>query len=97
MPPRVITDSDQAQVAVQDLFLGALIPGLILGAAYVLWLLLVGALRPQAMPLAPTVLGGSSAIAVGGLVYAAALALLYPEAARKVLEILRGFAGIARG
>jgi len=37
-------------VSVGDLFVGALIPGLLLVAAYIAWLLLLAVLRPAAMP-----------------------------------------------
>ena len=42
--------SDTSEVSVGDLFAGALLPGLVLVALYMLYLLGVGWLRPQAAP-----------------------------------------------
>mgnify|MGYP001106553529 CR=1 FL=1 len=40
-------------VSVGDLFMGALLPGLVLMGAYILYIVAVGLLRPQAMPAIP--------------------------------------------
>jgi len=44
--------SDQLAISLGDLFMGALFPGLILGALYVLYIVIYGVFRPNEMPLA---------------------------------------------
>ena len=56
IPPSImlVIMGDNAQVPVGDLFLGALLPGLLLGATYILYLLLLGLVKPSSMPLPAT-------------------------------------------
>jgi tripartite ATP-independent transporter DctM subunit len=60
-------------VSVGDLFFGALVPGLLLTAAYIVWLLLVGLFRPAACPALPAQVDEHR-----GLLLRVALALLPP-------------------
>jgi len=55
IPPSIvlIVLADQLQVSVGDLFVGSLIPGLSLSAMYVLYVVAVAILRPQAAPALP--------------------------------------------
>lgn len=43
--------SDQLAISLGDLFMGALFPGLILGALYILFIIFYGIVNPNAMPL----------------------------------------------
>jgi tripartite ATP-independent transporter DctM subunit len=53
LPPSImlVIMGDQLALSVGDLFMGAVLPGLILGLLYVGYIALYGALRPQAAPL----------------------------------------------
>ena len=42
--------SDQLAISLGDLFMGALIPGLILGALYITFIVIYGVIKPDAMP-----------------------------------------------
>lgn len=55
IPPSVmlIILGDTLQISVGGLFMGAMIPGLLLGVLYILFLIAVAILRPEAMPAAP--------------------------------------------
>lgn len=55
IPPSLVLVvlSDQLGVAVSDLFLGALIPGLLLAGSYGLYVLVLALLRPQVAPALP--------------------------------------------
>lgn len=55
IPPSVmlIILGDTLQISVGGLFMGAMIPGLLLGLLYILFLIAVAILRPEAMPAAP--------------------------------------------
>jgi tripartite ATP-independent transporter DctM subunit len=55
IPPSIVLIilGDQMGVNVGDLFLGALIPGLLLSGLYVLWITVVAWLRPSAAPALP--------------------------------------------
>jgi tripartite ATP-independent transporter DctM subunit len=55
IPPSLVLVllSDQIGVSVGDLFLGAVVPGLMLSAAYALYVLIVAYLRPNAAPALP--------------------------------------------
>lgn len=55
IPPSLVLVvlSDQLGVSVGDLFLGALIPGLMLSGSYVLYVLLVAFFKPKAVPSLP--------------------------------------------
>jgi tripartite ATP-independent transporter DctM subunit len=58
-------------VSVGDLFFGALVPGLLLTAFYVVWIVVLGLLRPNAVPPMP-----ASDVRVGALVRSVLRALL---------------------
>ncbi|MGB1235943.1 MAG: TRAP transporter large permease, partial [Planktomarina sp.] len=53
IPPSImlVIMSDQLAISLGDLFMGALLPGLLLGALYVAYLIVYGLLNPNAMPL----------------------------------------------
>ena len=53
IPPSImlVIMSDQLAISLGDLFMGALIPGVMLGVFYILFLIIWGFLRPQDMPL----------------------------------------------
>jgi tripartite ATP-independent transporter DctM subunit len=53
IPPSImlVIMSDQLAISLGDLFMGALFPGLILGALYIVFLILYGVFAPNAMPL----------------------------------------------
>ncbi len=53
IPPSImlVIMSDQLAISLGDLFMGALIPGLMLGGLYVLYLIVYGLINPNAMPL----------------------------------------------
>ncbi|MDJ0950205.1 MAG: TRAP transporter large permease subunit [Alphaproteobacteria bacterium] len=55
IPPSImlVLMADRLAMSVGDLFLGALFPGLLLGALYVLYILGVSYLRPQVAPIPP--------------------------------------------
>lgn len=55
IPPSIVLIilGDQMGVSVGDLFMGALIPGLLLSGLYVLWIITVAWLRPTAAPALP--------------------------------------------
>ncbi len=55
IPPSVmlIILGDTLQISVGGLFMGAMIPGLLLGLLYILFLIVVAIVRPEAMPAAP--------------------------------------------
>ena len=52
IPPSImlVIMSDQLAISLGDLFMGALIPGLILGALYITFIVVYGLIRPDAMP-----------------------------------------------
>jgi len=54
IPPSImlVIMADQLALSVGDLFMGAVFPGLILGALYVIYIVGFGVLKPKAMPLA---------------------------------------------
>ncbi len=53
IPPSImlVIMSDQLAISLGDLFMGALFPGLLLGALYIVYIIGYGLLRPDAMPL----------------------------------------------
>ncbi|WP_407332769.1 TRAP transporter large permease subunit [Enterovibrio sp. 27052020O] len=53
LPPSImlVIMADQLGLSVGDLFMGAMFPGLMLGAIYIVYLLLIGVFKPQAAPL----------------------------------------------
>jgi len=55
IPPSImlVLMADQVSVSVGDLFMGALIPGLLLGVLYMVFVLLVGIFRPDIVPPRP--------------------------------------------
>lgn len=52
IPPSImlVIMSDQLAISLGDLFMGALFPGLILGALYIVFIVIYGIIRPDAMP-----------------------------------------------
>jgi tripartite ATP-independent transporter DctM subunit len=54
IPPSImlVVMADQLALPVGDLFMGAVIPGLILGFLYILYILIYGFLKPEQLPLA---------------------------------------------
>ncbi|MGB7288364.1 MAG: TRAP transporter large permease subunit, partial [Salaquimonas sp.] len=52
IPPSImlVIMSDQLAISLGDLFMGALFPGLILGALYIIFIVVYGLLNPKAMP-----------------------------------------------
>ncbi|MEM1374698.1 MAG: TRAP transporter large permease subunit [Pseudomonadota bacterium] len=52
IPPSImlVIMSDQLAISLGDLFMGALFPGLILGALYIVFIVIYGLVRPQDMP-----------------------------------------------
>jgi tripartite ATP-independent transporter DctM subunit len=55
IPPSImlVLMADQVSVSVGDLFMGALIPGLLLGVLYMVFVMLVGIFRPDMLPPRP--------------------------------------------
>lgn len=55
IPPSImlVLMADQVSVSVGDLFMGALIPGLLLGVTYMIFVMLVGIFRPDIVPPRP--------------------------------------------
>jgi tripartite ATP-independent transporter DctM subunit len=55
IPPSImlVIMADQLGLSVGDLFMGAVFPGMVLGALYVVYILLTGVIRPDALPLSP--------------------------------------------
>lgn len=56
IPPSImlVLMADQVSVSVGDLFMGALVPGLLLGLSYMLFVMLVGIFRPDIVPPRPS-------------------------------------------
>ncbi|MDJ0859114.1 MAG: TRAP transporter large permease subunit [Dinoroseobacter sp.] len=56
IPPSImlVIMSDQLAISLGDLFMGALFPGLILGALYIVFIVTYGIINPKAMPAPPT-------------------------------------------
>jgi tripartite ATP-independent transporter DctM subunit len=52
IPPSImlVIMSDQLAISLGDLFMGAMFPGLILGALYIIFIIVYGLLRPDSMP-----------------------------------------------
>lgn len=52
IPPSImlVIMSDQLAISLGDLFMGAMFPGLILGALYIIFIVVYGLLRPDSMP-----------------------------------------------
>jgi tripartite ATP-independent transporter DctM subunit len=55
IPPSImlVIMADQLALSVGDLFMGAVIPGLILGALYIIFIIALGFIKPHTMPLDP--------------------------------------------
>ncbi|MEM8789223.1 MAG: TRAP transporter large permease subunit [Pseudomonadota bacterium] len=56
IPPSImlVIMSDQLAISLGDLFMGALFPGLLLGALYIIFIIIYGLLNPKAMPVPET-------------------------------------------
>jgi tripartite ATP-independent transporter DctM subunit len=57
IPPSImlVIMADQLALSVGDLFMGAVVPGLLLGVLYMLYILAWGVIKPESMPLAENV------------------------------------------
>jgi tripartite ATP-independent transporter DctM subunit len=77
IPPSVVLVvlADQMGVSVGDLFVGALIPGLMLSGLYVVYLIGVAVVRPHAMPALPA---SERQMALGALLRRVALVMVPP-------------------
>ena len=55
IPPSImlVIMSDQLAISLGDLFMGALFPGLVLGALYIVFIIVYGLINPKAMPVPP--------------------------------------------
>jgi tripartite ATP-independent transporter DctM subunit len=55
IPPSImlVLMADQISISVGDLFMGALVPGVLLGVMYIVYVLLVGLIRPDLAPAPP--------------------------------------------
>jgi tripartite ATP-independent transporter DctM subunit len=55
IPPSImlVIMADQLSLSVGDLFMGAMIPGVLLGILYILYILIYGLIRPEGAPLSP--------------------------------------------
>jgi tripartite ATP-independent transporter DctM subunit len=55
IPPSImlVIMADQLALSVGDLFMGAMFPGLILGFLYIVYIVVLGLIKPKAMPLDP--------------------------------------------
>ena len=94
IPPSIVLIilGDQMGVNVGDLFLGALVPGMLLGLAYVLWLMLVAWRRPLAAPALPA---GADDSGSAGPLGAAVIRCLIPPLALVAAVLGTIFLGIA--
>ncbi|WP_041382337.1 TRAP transporter large permease [Spiribacter curvatus] len=94
IPPSIVLIilGDQMGVNVGDLFVGALIPGLLLGAAYIVWIALVAWRRPLAAPALPD---GADDRGAAGALWIAVLRCLVPPLALVGAVLGTIFFGIA--
>ncbi len=94
IPPSIVLIilGDQMGVNVGDLFVGALIPGLLLGAAYVVWIALVAWRRPLAAPALPA---GADDRGPAGPLWLAVLRCLVPPLALVAAVLGTIFVGLA--
>ena len=94
IPPSIVLIilGDQMGVNVGDLFVGALIPGLMLGLAYVLWIALVAWRRPLCAPALPD---GADDRGTAGPLWLAVLRCLVPPLALVGAVLGTIFFGIA--
>jgi tripartite ATP-independent transporter DctM subunit len=94
IPPSIVLIilGDQMGVNVGDLFVGALIPGLLLGLLYVLWIALVAWRRPLAAPALPA---GADDQGTAGPLWRAVLRCLVPPLALVGAVLGTIFLGIA--
>jgi len=91
IPPSImlVVMADRLALSAGDLFLGALIPGLLLGTLYIVYILIYASLRPHAAP-APSASASLTALALWGIAKAALPAFVL------ILAVLGSiFAGIA--
>jgi tripartite ATP-independent transporter DctM subunit len=93
IPPSVVLVvlGDQMGVSVGDLFLGALIPGLILAGFYTLYVVGLALFRPEAVPALPA----SERTLAGGALLLAAAKVLVPPLALILVVLGSIFAGVA--
>lgn len=90
MPPSImlVIMADQASVPVGDLFMGAVLPGVLLAGLYAAYLIAVGWLRPEQAPVMPTEPLSTAAVVDLALTMLPALALI-------VVVLGSIFAGVA--
>ncbi|MEN0088665.1 MAG: TRAP transporter large permease subunit, partial [Pseudomonadota bacterium] len=91
IPPSImlVIMSDQLAISLGDLFMGALFPGLLLGALYIIFIVIYGVVKPDAMP-AP-----EKTEAVGWPVVKEVLLAVVPPMFLILLVLGSIFAGIA--
>lgn len=93
IPPSLVLVvlSDQIGVSVGDLFLGALIPGLMLSGSYILYVIFVAITRPNAAPALPL----SARTLKGAALFRKALKAIVPPIVLVFIILGSIFAGIA--
>jgi tripartite ATP-independent transporter DctM subunit len=93
IPPSLVLVvlSDQIGVSVGDLFLGALIPGLMLSGSYILYVIFVAMTRPHAAPALPL----SARTLKGAALFRKALKAIVPPIVLVFIILGSIFAGIA--
>lgn len=94
IPPSIVLVllGDIMNVPIGDLFIGAVIPGFILVALYVLWILIIGALKPE---WAPPIPAEERALTTGWKLVRRVFAALIPPAFLMLSVLGSIFAGIA--
>jgi tripartite ATP-independent transporter DctM subunit len=93
IPPSLVLVvlSDQIGVSVGDLFLGALIPGLMLSGSYILYVIFIAIVRPNAAPALPL----SARTLKGGALFAKSVKAIVPPVVLIFIILGSIFAGIA--
>jgi len=91
IPPSImlVMMADRLAISVGDLFLGALVPGMLLGVLYVVYILIYAQLRPSVAPL------GSHAVPITGAVVAGVVKAVAPALGLVVAVLGSIFFGIA--
>jgi tripartite ATP-independent transporter DctM subunit len=93
IPPSLVLVvlSDQIGVSVGDLFLGALIPGLMLSGSYILYVIFIAIVRPKAVPALPL----SARTLKGAALFKKAVKAIVPPLILVFLILGSIFAGLA--
>ncbi len=94
IPPSIVLVllGDIMNVPIGDLFIGAIIPGFILVALYIIWILIIGHLKPE---WAPPIPDEELAACAGWTLFARVLSALVPTAFLMLSVLGSIFAGIA--